>query len=518
MPSPAAAAAAAAAAEGAESSIFADARRKLRPVSGSLTLSRADSQRPPLLVHGTSDANATGHDNVDDVAGDFVDNIESAVQSSSSPFLEAAAHDDVHPSAASGCGSNDDNRGVTLGFVKTRVQSLSPARRDRAPRTAMSAGSTPVRNSAAVPRRPIVMPSINPQSESPGPKISPPKDVSSGASRRLRASPKYQHFLAKNKSEAAAAPQEVAAPETTALSEKTKRSASDKSQNQMKVDDRILPSPPSKNDFRPFSRLPEMDFFGGDEQPVQSITNESMRPFPRQAVSAAPAVVAELDDIIARACGEPKMMHSAEDFRSGIVGNGDDNFFPLPITNVGHPSASVNNMAEASSKSHLQSDDDDSDSSAMVSFSDDSTVKQGNVVTNQVGRRRSMGTSKASSSEGDVHATPTRVTTKGKAFASSPKRSSFPGMNESADSSSDGLALLEVQNGKLRNEVARLLAEIGVKDSIISDLKERLNHLKPNEGNRVEAKSLKRALQEQRKSVPLKADPTGTTSDRRFLC
>jgi len=362
------------------------------------------------------------------------------------------------------------------------------------------------------------MPSINPQSESPGPKISPPKYVSSGASRRLRASPKYQRFLAKNKSEAATALQEAAAPETTELSEKTERSSGDKSQNQMKVDDRILPSPPSKDDFRPFSRLPEMDFFGGDGQPVQSITNESMRPFPRQAVSAAPAVVAELDDIIARACGEPKMMYSAEDFRSGIVGNGNDNFFPLPITNVGHPSASVNNVAEASSKSHLQSDDDDSDSSAMVSFSDDSTVKQGNVVTNQVGRRRSMGTSKASSSEGDVHATPTRGTTKGKAFTSSPKRSSFSGMNESADSSSDGLALLEVQNGKLRNEVARLLAEIGTKDSIISDLKERLNDLKPNEGNRVEAKSLKRGLQEQRKSVPLKADPTDTTSDRRFLC
>ena len=92
-------------------------------------------------------------------------------------------------------------------------------------------------------------------------------------------------------------------------------------------------------------------------------------------------------------------------------------------------------------------------------------------------------------------------------------------MNESATSSgSDDLALLEVQNGRLRNEVARLLAEIGIKDSIISDLKERLNDLKPNEGNRVEAKSLKRALQEQRQFVPLKSDPTGTTSDRRFLC
>ena len=511
----------AAAAQGAEGSIFADARRKLRPVSGSLVLGRAASPRPPL--HGTSDTNATGHDNVDDVAGNLDDNIDIAVQSSSSPpFLEAAAHDDVHPSAASGsgCGSDDDNRGVTLGFVKTRVQSLSPARRDRAPRTTMSAGSTPVRNnSAAVPRRPIVTctPSINPPSESPGPKISPPKDVSSSASRRLRASPKYQRFLAKNKSEAAAALQEAAAPETAELSEKTKRSASDKSQNQMKVDDRILPSPPSKDNFRPFSRLPEMDFFGGNDQPVQSITNESMRPFSRQAASAP--VIAELDDIIARACGEPTMMYSAEDFGSGIVGDGDDNFFPLPLTNVGHPSASVNNMAEASIKGHLQSGDDDSDSSAMVSFSDDSTVKQGNVVSDQVGRHGSMGTSKASSSEGDVHATPTRGTTKGSAFTSSPLRSSFLGMNESAtSSSSDDLALLEVQNGKLRNEVARLLAEIGIKDSIISDLKERLNDLKPNEGNRVEAKSLKRALEEQRQFVPLKSDPTGTTSDRRFLC
>ena len=500
---------AAAAEGGAEGSIFADARRKLRPVSGSLMLGRAASPRPPL--HGTSDTNATGHDNVDDVAGNLGDNIEIAVQSSSSsPFLEAAAHDDVHPSAASGsgCGSDDDNRGVTLGFVKSRVQSLSPARRDSAPRTTMSAGSTPVRNnSAAVPRRPIVT----------GPKISPPEDVSSSASRRLRASPKYQRFLAKNKSEAAAAQQEAVAPETTELSEKTKRSASDKSQNQMKVDDRILPSPPSKDNFRPFSRLSEMDFFEGNDQPVQSITNESMRPFSRQAASAP--VIAELDDIIARACGEPTMMYSAEDFRSGIVGDGDDNFFPLPLTNVGHPSASVNNMAEASNKGHLQSGDDDSDSSAMVSFSDDSTVKQGNVVSDQVGRHRSMGTSKASSSEGDVHATPTRGTTKGSAFTSSPLRSSFPGMNESAtSSSSDDLALLEVQNGKLRNEVARLLAEIGIKDSIISDLKERLNDLKPNEGNRVEAKSLKRALQEQRQFVPLKSDPTGTTSDRRFLC
>ena len=195
----------------------------------------------------------------------------------------------------------------------------------------------------------------------------------------------------------------------------------------------------------------------------------------------------ELDDIIARACGNPSL-HVIDTVR--------------PSPPMG--SAITSTTEEAHNYPHHQDAGGGGHSSDMASISD-ATVKQGNIIDDQTGVGDSTQT------------TPRRRTSNGSAFTPSPRRSPAPRVPRRGEVSPTArLARLEVENGKLRNQVSRLITEVGIKDDIITDLKQRLNDLKPNEGHRVEAKSLKRALQKERDSVPLNVlhEPL----DPKFLC
>lgn len=163
--------------------------------------------------------------------------------------------------------------------------------------------------------------------------------------------------------------------------------------------------------------------------------------------------------------------------------------------------------------------------SVEESISDDVTVKQGNTVGNRASRR-----------EASVHSSPGRnvavgdfcVTPKrghiSSAFTASPKRSpvNVSGGNGGGGSSRSDHRhghLLEDESNRLRNDLAKLTMDLGVKDAIIADLKQRLNDLQPDEGQRVEAESLQRMLNKQKEFVPIpRRRANQSETDRRFLC
>ena len=344
----------------------------------------------------------------------------------------------------------------------------------------------------------------------------PTRDVSSSASRRLRASPRYQRYLAKNRSDAAATKHDAAASGTAKATDNIASSSSEEgeesseantSQAIAKAGDRTIMSPP-RDSSRPFSRLEKLGFDADHSPHTHSAqgngsTCENSLAFSRQ-VSPAIAEVSlqnhsspgdgtdvlegnELDDIIARACGNPSLLETARP--------------SAPVS-----SAITSTTEEAHNHSDLQYADGGIDSSDMVSISD-ATVKQGNTIDDQDEGRDSYVS----------QTTPKRRTSKGSAFMPSPRRSPAPKVPEKGEvSPSARLVRLEVENGKLRNEVSRLITEVGIKDAIIADLKQCLNDLKPNEGHRAEAKSLKRVLQKERDFVPLNIlhEPL----DQKFLC
>ena len=516
--------------------VFAEARRKLRPVAGSMpgmpsvsavaaTAAAAAAAAAVITPDQTPNAkraspqpdddrgwnegsscsplhyNATSHDNVDVVAGDLVD---------------------------------DDNIEIKSAVAQSRRDSVS---------SSPSSG--------------------RPQTPGYAHKISPSRDVSSSASRRLRASPRYQRYLAKNRADAAAAKHDAEAPVTAKPTDNISTSSSEEEEKSSqandtftKADDRALMSPPREADdralmspprdsSRPFSRLEELGFDADRPPNTHSAqgnagTCENILPFSRQASpvtaenpaqdysspgddtdvvggnthsvqqgnadmplsrQASPAIDEnpiqditslagdnadvvegnELDGIIARACGSP----------------------PLHVADT---ESTASTTEEPHNYSHLQRDDDGSYSSDMVSISD-ATVKQGNTIDDQAG----------GGGNHVLQTTPKRRTSKGSAFIPSPRRSSPPRVPRRGEVSPTArLVRLEVENGKLRNEVSRLVMEVGIKDAIIADLKQRLNDLKPREGNRVEAKSLKRVLQKEKDFVPLNI--LHEPPDQKFLC
>ena len=574
--------------------VFAEARRKLRPVAGSMpgmpsvsavaaTAAAAAAAAAVITPDQTPNAkraspmpddnrgwnedsscsalhyNATSHDNVDIVAGDLVDddNIEiksSAAQSnptqpSPSTLKELAIGDDAAATSNHGAAGHNASTIAPASVGEREGDRTAPtcthttSRRD-------SASSSPS--------------SGRPQTPGCANKMSPSRDVSSSASRRLRASPRYRRYVAKNRADAAAAKHDAEAPVTTKPTDNISTSSSEEEEESSQTndtftkaddralmmsppreaDDRALMSPP-RDSARPFSRLEELGFDAGrppntHSAQVNADTCENNLPFSRQASPViaenpvhdysspgddtdvvgenthslqqgnadlpfsrrvSPAIAEnpiqdttslagddadvvkgnELDGIMARACGSP----------------------PLHVADT---ESTASTTEEPHNYSHLQRDDDGSYSSDMVSISD-ATVKQGNTIDDQAG----------GGGNHVLQTTPKRRTSKGSAFIPSPRRSSPPRVPRRGEVSPTArLVRLEVENGKLRNEVSRLIMEVGIKDAIIADLKQRLNDLKPREGNRVEAKSLKRVLQKEKDFVPLNI--LHEPPDQKFLC
>ena len=290
---------------------FAEARRKLRPVAGSIaglpsvsaaaaaasvaTPDQTPKRTSPQLdkIRGWNEGssscpplhdNATSHDNADIVAGGLVDdNIEiktTMVQPNPTQPPPSMLHEvDFNH----GAGDNDSTISPASGGEREGGRTApthTTSRRD-------SASSSP---SSTRPQTPVRVG-----------KTSPTRDVSSSASRRLRASPRYQRYLAKNRSDAAATKHDAAVSATTKPTNNTSSSSSEEgeessqantSQAIAKADDRTLMSPPRESS-RPFSRLEELGF-DADHPPnthtAQGNTGtwENDLPLSRQASPAIP--------------------------------------------------------------------------------------------------------------------------------------------------------------------------------------------------------------------------------------
>jgi hypothetical protein len=172
--------------------------------------------------------------------------------------------------------------------------------------------------------------------------------------------------------------------------------------------------------------------------------------------------------------------------------------------------------------------DEDDVVSVEESISDDVTIKQGNTASISASRRaaaapfshssNSRSTRRASDVDGNMTPKRSHVSTSSAFFVS-------PGRRSPVDISSGGRRgvnnshELEAENTRLWDELAKLTMDIGIKNAIIVDLKQRLNDLQPDEGQRVEAESLQRMRKKQKEFTPIpRRRANQSETDRRFLC